>query len=353
MRHQHLEYLTDPATGQPLTLTIYDQQGPHIISGLLASPSHRYPIIDGIPRLTPQSQLKKDAAFNTHQKKTADSFSYEWNNIYQENEFEKQNFLHFLGPFIKACNLKDKKILDAGCGSGRFAKQAALCGAEVVIATDVGESPRAAYKLTQHLSNVCIIQADLYHMPVVNFADLTFSIGVLHHLPEPQKGFTKLTVTVKPGGQYLIWVYNRRNNFRAVYVFESIRKITRHIPKSILYKLCYLPGAAVHSINYVTHFFNKVGASRLAKKIPFSYYANFPYRMKLNDAFDVLATPKSNYYYTEEIENWFKEARLQNVQTYEHPEAGITAVGSLEQTSDKFEHVSQLHHVSVANNLRS
>ena len=66
---------------------------------------------------------------------------------------------------------------------------------------------------------------------------------------------------------------------------------------------------------------------KLVKKIPFSYYANFPFSMKLNDAFDVLATPKSNYYYVEEVNAWFKEAKLQSIQTYEHPEAGITAVG--------------------------
>lgn len=353
MRPQHLDYLTDPETGQPLKLAIYDQQGPHVISGLLSSPSHQYPIIDGVPRLTPQSQMKRSTTFTTHQQKTADSFSYEWNNIYQENKFEKQNFLHFLHPFITESDLKNKKLLDVGCGSGRFTKQTALCGAEIVVATDVGNCVKAAFELTQDLPNACIVQADLYHMPVKNFADLTLSIGVLHHLPEPQTGFSKLTATVKPGGQYLIWVYNRRHNFRAVYVFESIRKITRHIPKSILYKLCYLPGTAVHFINYLTHFFNNIGANQLAKKVPFSYYANFPYSMKLNDAFDVLATPKSNYYYVEEIERWFKEANLLDARFYEHPEAGITAIGSLQKSSHEFKSIRQLHHIPVAHNLRS
>jgi hypothetical protein len=36
-------------------------------------------------------------AFMRHQKKTSESFAFEWNNIYKENDFEEKNFLHFLG----------------------------------------------------------------------------------------------------------------------------------------------------------------------------------------------------------------------------------------------------------------
>lgn len=326
MRAEHLPYLADPSTKQPLRLKASRYSGPHIIAGQLFNDRSSYPIRDGIPRLL-LSKQREPAAFAAHQQATSDSFSYEWNNIYQENSFEKQNFLHFLSPFIKESDLAGKKLLDVGCGSGRFTKQAALCGAEVVIAADLGQSTQAAFYLTQRLPNVCVVEADLYHLPVKNLSDLTFSIGVLHHLPEPQLGFADLTHTVKPGGRLLIWIYNRRHNFRAVYVFEPIRKISRHISRPLLFKLCHLPAFTVHGINLLTHALNRLGAGSLAKRIPFSYYANFPYSMKLNDAFDVLATPKSNYYYVEEINAWFHEAQLQNIQTYEHPEAGITAIG--------------------------
>ena len=65
--------------------------------------------------------------------------------------------------------------------------------------------------------------------------------------------------------------------------------------------------------------------------MPFAYYANFPFNMKLNDAFDVLATPKSNYYFTSEIERWFKDANLTDIKSFEHPEAGITCIGEYGQ----------------------
>ena len=125
----------------------------------------------------------------------------------------------------------------------------------------------------------------------------------------------------------IIWVYNRRNNARAIYLYEPVRALAKHIPPAILFKLCYIPGGIVHLINFSTHGLNRVGAKKLAKKMPFSYYANFPFNMKLNDAFDVLATPKSNYYYREQIVKWFSDAKLGKVRAFEHPEAGITCTG--------------------------
>lgn len=358
MRTEHAGYLVDPESRQPLSLTAFATDGQYVTDGILQSDANWYPVIAGIPRMLvgkPKVEVLQNHiawfhrfapklsepvrvewqraidsivdrdAFAAHQKKTGERFAYEWHHIYRENPYERQNFLHFLHPFVSEHDLRDKILVDAGCGSGRFTKQAALLGATLVFGTDVGESVVPAYELTKDLTNVCIVQADLYHMPFHQSADITFSIGVLHHLPEPEAGFRRLLLTVRPGGQVLIWVYNRRNNFRAVYVFETIRKLTRRIPSRILYPLCYPPALAVHAINQVTHACNELGFTSLAKRIPFSYYANFPFNMKLTDAFDVLATPKSNYYYVEEVEQWFRNAGLGNVKTFEHPEAGITA----------------------------
>jgi hypothetical protein len=84
----------------------------------------------------------------------------------------------------------------------------------------------------------------------------------------------------------------------------------------------------VHLINEFEKLLRRMGLEKLAQKMPFSYYANFPFNMKLNDAFDVLATPKSNYYFVEEIETWFQNAALADIRAYEHPEAGITCIGT-------------------------
>ncbi len=354
MKLSYFKYLSDPTENKELILKVFNRDEDEVVDGVLLGKSSWYPVIGGIPRmLTGQEKIdilqrkysflnkyknilppnivsewkrvvkdtKQKSSFEKHQRKTADSFAYEWTNIYKENTFEKNNFYHFLSPFIKQNDFKGKVTLDIGCGSGRFTKWAALGGAKVAFGVDLGDSVEVAYEMTKSYVNVAIVQADIYALPLKDEIDIAYSIGVLHHIPEPKEGFKKLIKVLKKNGKMLIWVYSRRNNNRAIYLYEPLRVISRLIPKPILYKLCYIPATIVH-------LWNIFCKSLKLKKMPFFYYENFSFNMKLNDAFDVLATPKSNYYYSEEIEKWFKEAKLNNIKSFEHPEAGITCIGT-------------------------
>lgn len=361
MRRNHLQYLSDPITSNPFDITVFEEKDSHITAGIITTGNFWYPIIHSIPRILTEElktnllqthqdffniwkeklpehiraewQKSIDAipdldAFWKHQKKTAESFAYEWKYIYKENSYEKNNFFHFAGPYITEANIKGKTTLDIGCGSGRFTKWAALSGTSISFGSDLGESVEVAYELTKDIENACIVQADIYAMPFHNIFDLAYSIGVLHHLPRPKQGFLKLPSVLKQGGEMVIWVYNRRNNARALYFYEPLRNILKKLPKPILFKISYIPGFGVHLINLFGELLGRIGFKSIAKRLPFSYYANFSFNMKLNDAFDVLATPKSNYYYFEEIETWFKDASLKDVHSHEHPEAGITCTGT-------------------------
>ena len=178
---------------------------------------------------------------------------------------------------------------------------------------DLSDAVEASYQNTKHLPNVHIVQADIYHPPFkTNLFDYIFSIGVLHHLPDPEKGFRSLIPFTKKDGLLGIWVYGRKNNIGAVYFFETLRRITRHIPHRILYYLCYLPALAVEISNRLYTFLSQYTlTSKLAHLCPYQYYALFPFEVKLNDAFDVFATPKSTYWKKEQIEDWYSTASFQ------------------------------------------
>ncbi len=360
MREQHLQYLVDPVSQQPFQLTSFESLDGHVQAGIIVSANNWYPIIGGIPRVLNgkmktdilqrqhaflkkwESQLPTSAitewqaaineikdfdVFEKHLAKTGASFAWEWKNIYKENNFEKNNFLHFIGPFVTESTIQGKVTLDVGCGSGRFTKQAIACGATIAVGSDVGESVEVAHEMTKGYQNSLIVQADVYAMPFAPIFDLVYSIGVLHHLPQPQQGFNQLKDFTKPGGLVAIWVYNRRHNKRAIYLYEPVRSVVKLLPKPLVLALSYPPAVLAHGLNWITHLLNRLSLKSLAKKIPFSYYANFSFNMKLNDTFDVLATPKSNYYRVETIRGWFSESGLNNIQSYEHPEAGITCQG--------------------------
>ncbi len=356
----HKEYLTDPLTNKPLDIAIFAQEWNHIMQGELFSDDNYYPIIDGVPRLL-VGELKKDLlqkkhdflftyreqlsdafqdewqkavndiqdldSFMAHQKRTSESFSFERNNIYKENSFEESNFLHFWWWYAGKEDIAGKIVLDIGCGSWRFTKVIAALGAKVSIWVDLSEAVDFAFWLTKHLDSIFIVQGDIYNLPFNHNIEIATSIGVLHHLPNPAGWFSAIAKKVlAPEGRIIIWVYARKNNARALYFYEPIRTITRHIPKRLLLWLCHIPAIIVHGINYLTQFIWRLWFKNAIKHIPFYYYINFPYNMKHNDAFDVLATPKSNYYYTEDIAKRYNDAGLHGIQGKYLQEAGLTFI---------------------------
>ena len=103
-----------------------------------------YPIIDGIPRLLLPSMREAltGAGANNIEADTARSFGYEWHRFPEMYDEWEEQFLNYMQPHA-ADFFPGKKILDAGCGNGRFAYYAAKYGAEVW-AIDLGPAVEVA-----------------------------------------------------------------------------------------------------------------------------------------------------------------------------------------------------------------
>jgi SAM-dependent methyltransferase len=98
-------------------------------------------------------------------------------------------------------------VLDAGCGNGRFAREAARTGAEAV-AVDLGDGVISAFENTRSLAGCHVVRADLFRLP---FADATFgrifSIGVLHHTGDARAAFASLCRVLAADGLVVAHVY--------------------------------------------------------------------------------------------------------------------------------------------------
>lgn len=263
-----------------------------------------YPIVRGIPRLVPGAVAEDKA-------RTAENFGWEWqefDRLHAAEDTYRDQFLDWIHP-IGPEFFKDKVVLDAGCGMGRFAAAPAEFGARDVLAIDLSDAVEAAYRNTQHLPNVHVIQADIYQLPFDRPFDFAFSIGVLHHLPDPEGGFRSLVRHLKPGGSIFAWVYGRENNGWIVHLVNPLReRFFSRLPHRALYGLSWLITVLAQPVLKLCY------RGPLAKVLPYggylSWLAQFGVRHNHHVIYDHLAAPTAFYLRREEFREWFRRASL-------------------------------------------
>jgi SAM-dependent methyltransferase/uncharacterized protein YbaR (Trm112 family) len=283
-----------------------------------------YPIINGIPRLLEPSLrealLGKGSVSGTDAKQveTALSFGFEWHRFPEMYDEWAKQFLSYMQPHT-AEFFRGKKILDAGCGNGRFAYYATKYGAEVW-ALDLGPAVEVAQRNTETVGGtVQAVQADLYNPPfALESFDFIYSIGVLHHLPHPEAAFRNLLRFLKPGGEiqiYLYWKPERRPIKSLLLAgVSAFRQFTTRLPHSAVYALAY-PSAVAAFLFFVWPYRILKRTSQfasLAEELPMKQYASFPFRVCVNDQLDRFSAPIENRYTRSDVQNWLARASLES-----------------------------------------
>jgi SAM-dependent methyltransferase len=180
------------------------------------------------------SAFRKSRSRRERQARTAAGFGWQWQHFTQEDERYAEQFLGWIAPVTPEF-FRDKVVLEGGCGKGRHTQLAARWGAREVIGIDLSVAVETAFAATRSLPNAHIIQADIYHLPLARKFDYAFSVGVLHHLPDPRGGFLSLASKVKPGGHVSAWIYGAENNEWITRWVNPVReKITSRIDQRAL-----------------------------------------------------------------------------------------------------------------------
>jgi len=310
-----LRFLVCPACREPFRLVIEERDGDEVVRGRLGCGrcETAYPVTGGVPRVLPPVLIEE-------QERTARSFGWQWTRFSRLHDatLYTEQFLDWIAPLSRE-DVRGKVVLDGGCGMGRFSLVCSQLGAAAVIAVDLSRATDAAYANTRHRSNVHVVQADLHHLPFRTDPgdfDFVFSIGVLHHLPDPEAGFRALTHHLEPGGTMSAWVYGYENNEWLIRYVNPIRLwITSRLPRPLLYALSFaiaLPVQAILKMAYAP--VDRLPAlAALRSRLPYAYLfwlSRFGLRHTHHVIFDHLAAPKADYLRREEFAAWFDRAGL-------------------------------------------
>jgi SAM-dependent methyltransferase len=265
----------------------------------------RFPIVRGVPRFADLSEIEPDKAA------TASSFGWEWQHFTQEDKRYSEQMLAWLEP-VTADFFRDKVVLEGGCGKGRHTLLAARWGARDVVSVDLSDAVESAFGATRGSPNMHIVQADLCNLPLARIFDYAFTIGVLHHMPDPLAGFKSLVSKIKAGGHFSVWVYGAENNAWITGVVSPLREgITSRINRKALLHLSKLPTAAIYAVTKLIFGpLNKsTRGSVLARKLFYGEYlssiAGFGWREQHTIVFDHLVAPTAHYVSGEEFRKWW------------------------------------------------
>ncbi len=132
--------------------------------------------------------------------------------------------------FIKDLVDSNQKVLDLGCGNGRFSE---LFNQKQYVGIDISENLVEVAR--KKYPDKKFIVYDGLNLPFSeNSFDLVFSIAVFHHLPKPirEKLFIQVKKILKPGGKFLISVWYLWHKF------FTYKLILKNLFKKIFTKTC-------------------------------------------------------------------------------------------------------------------
>jgi SAM-dependent methyltransferase len=316
MKERLLEYLVCPSCSGGIGLrSIEKTDGIEILEGELqcAACLRAFPIRRGIPRFADLEQIEQDKQL------TAEKFGWSWQTFAQEDEKYANEFLGWIAP-VRLEFFADKVVLEGGCGKGRHTKRVSQWGARDIVAVDLSDAVEVAFASTRGMENAHVVQADIYHLPLRAVFDYAFSVGVLHHLPDPGAGFKSLAAKVKPGGHISAWVYGAENNGWIVRFVNPLReRVTSRMKPRLLFHLSKIPAAVLYSVTKL--FYGPMNRSErgaaLARHSFYNDYLNFVsgfnWREQHLIVFDHLIAPTAFYIPRVEFESWWKEIGAKDV----------------------------------------
>jgi SAM-dependent methyltransferase/uncharacterized protein YbaR (Trm112 family) len=334
-----LRSLVCPLCSATPQLEALETEGEEVLEGFFECRcGMQYPVIRGVPRLLPPQLLANlesvypefctryrerirfltapgDVSSDSKVKsRTQAAFGYEWT---WGADYDAATFANWLPTGFEAPTLFGNGVgLEVGCGAGRHSAYVASMAKEHV-AVDLSQSVDVAFARTRSLSNCHIIQADVFQLPFrPRTFDYVFCLGVLQHLPDPERGFYALAEHPRAGGVLVANVYQASRPVMRL-ALEMSRKVTTRLPHGVLKYLSV--GAACVDYGLFIGPWRSMSSTNIGRVLRrwvpdrIREYAKHDFHTCVIDWFDRWSCPVKKHYKREDLRRWYERAGYKDV----------------------------------------
>ncbi len=215
--------------------------------------------------------------------KTGSVYGLAWGNNNEEfmvSEAKDIIIERFNKNNIDLANIKGKKVLDLGCGSGRYTCALSLLGAKHVTGVDYGdEGLKRGRAMAENLG----LSIDFQKQDILDLSfdtdsfDFIFCNGVTHHTEDMSKATSELYRVLKPLGS--AWYYVYGSGGYSWYIIKSFNNLMKdiNIPKEYTHKVLKMIGMPENRHIFLDHFYvpiltltSKKNFESMLKKASFS-----------------------------------------------------------------------------------
>lgn len=233
-------------------------------------------------------------------RQTRQSFDFQWDKIPEgrfmlsNKEFRKEapGYVCQFTSLPKEW-FKNKRVVDVGCGLGRYSWALCTLGAEVLSLDQSEHGLRRTQEACKEFPAHRTMQIDLLKpLPIDETFDLVWCFGVLHHTGDTYTAFKNIIPFVRQGGYLFLMIYGEprkgiASDYAAVNEYEYWRRKTRNM-----------------------NFAEKVEAiTRGMEERAFAVYG----KEHIHGYFDAISPTINDLYSWEEIEGWLVEENFREI----------------------------------------
>ena len=270
-----------------------------------------FPVVRNLARFVPSESY-------------ASSFGFQWNRFdriqvdrIMNNDLSRDRFYKTTGWPER---MEGQRILEAGCGTGRFTDLALETGAEV-FSFDLSSAVEAAWRNNAGSPRLTLFQASIYEIPLRRETfDKIFCMGVLQHCPDVRGAFRSLVPFLRPGGEIVIDVYEKQHGFPELKYLA--RPFFKPLGTERTYRLLSWTIPPAFELKKVLHSIPAIGP-KLGALIPIGPISHAPRlnytdeelkQVKILSALDMLSPVYDQPQTMHAVQQWFDDASLVGVE---------------------------------------